>query len=115
MAQTTGDSDTAPLGIKILCALTGLAALFGVLTSFGIVATPSAGAALGFMFFGFFVATLVVVYGLWILEPWGWTWGMVLLVVDLGADLLAQSLFGIVLSGFFIVYLWSKRSLYGRA
>ena len=114
MSQTTGDSDTAPLGIKLLCALTGLAALFGVLTSFGIMATPGAGAGFGFIFLGFFVATLVVVYGLWTLEPWGWTWGMVLLVVDFGADLLAQSLFGVVLSGFFAVYLWSKRSLYGK-
>lgn len=109
------ESETAPLGIKIFCVIAGLAGLYGVIISLDLISLGGPGVGIGLAFLGFFVAYLAVLYGLWTLKPWGWTWGMILFVVDLLIDLFAGDLVGVLISILLLVYLWSKRSYYGKA
>lgn len=107
--------ETAPLGIKIFCVVAGIVGVYGLFVSLQLVSLGGPGVSLGLVFFGFFVAYLVVLYGLWTLEPWGWTWGMILFVIDLVIDLFSADLVGVIVSVLLIAYLWSKRSYYGKA
>jgi hypothetical protein len=106
------EHETAPLGIKIYCVIVSLIILFGIIVSLGLMSMGGPGAALGTVFLGFFIAYLIVLYGLWTLKSWGWTWGMILLLVGLLDHLFSGDFVGIVISALLIAYLWSKREYY---
>lgn len=115
---------TAPLGIKLLCALSLV--IFPVqLYGRGTIVFQSAEsgvagwvyfAALIFLFLA--IGRVIVIFGLWMLEPWGWRGGLFVYGLDI---VFAILLFGtgysnarlIAIQSFLIlVYLFSKGGYY---
>lgn len=106
--------ETAPLGIKVYCVIAALASLYLMILSLEIMGAGDPFLTLGFLFFGLAIGHIVVIYGLWMLRPWAWTWGMILFAFDGVLDVLRANGIGVLVSIILIVYLWSKRSLYGK-
>jgi len=103
---------TAPTGIKIYCVLAALGGLYALVLSLGILGAGGSFTVLGLLVAALAVGYFVVIYGLWTLEPWGWTWGMILFTLDLLVDLLRADVVGVLISALLLAYLASKRSLY---
>lgn len=101
-----------PLGIKIICALGVLGAILVFVISLQLVALGGPGVPLGGLFIGLTVAYLVVIYGLWTMQSWGWTWGMIVFVFGAILELLQFEIISLFISIVIIVYLYSKRDLY---
>ncbi len=106
--------ETAPLGIKLYCIIAGLAGLYLLFIALDIMSYGGAATELGLLFAGLAVGYLVVLYGLWVLKPWGWTLGMIIFSFDLLIDLVRFDGVGIIISVILIAYLWSKRAYYGK-
>ena len=103
---------SAPLGIKLICILGVIAAILTLFVSFRLLGTGGPLASLGLLFIVLTFAYLVVIYGLWTVQPWGWTWGM--LVFGFGAlmDLFQLDIIGLLISIVIIGYLFSKKDYY---
>jgi len=110
-SRSTG-ARTAPLGIKIYCVIAGLAGLYALFLSLRIVGVGGPFVALGVVLAALSVGYFVVLYGLWTLKPWAWTWGMIIFGIDLVIDLLRLDLLGVLISALLLAYLASKQSLY---
>ncbi|SIQ79933.1 hypothetical protein SAMN05421858_0440 [Haladaptatus litoreus] len=118
MSSSYSRKQSAPLGIKILAILAAIFAVFGILGGFGTMASSPFGIIFGPFSILLSVAQLVVAWGLLTLKPWAWT----LTLIVFGIDLLVACLnlllgnfgaiFGIVVSGLLLAYVYSKRDYY---
>lgn len=118
-ARTTSNSTSAPLGIQILCVLSGLLTLFAVL--FGVVLLASgsgAGVLAGLVVLGLSALQFVVLWGLWTVQPWGWTLAMVLYGLNAVLQVLnlvlgdVGALLGLPITLGIMAYVYSKRDVY---
>ncbi|ERG87956.1 MAG: hypothetical protein J07HX5_00097 [halophilic archaeon J07HX5] len=105
---------TAPVNIKIYCVIVALVSLIGVGLSLKTISTSGPTGGFGMVFLGSSAANLVVLYGLWTLKSWSWTWAMVLFFFDAVINLFPGSLAGTIINAVFIGYLWSKRDYYDK-
>lgn len=121
------DADTgpkAPTGIKVICVLAGIGAIFSIVVGFsaGTLAEapglPSWYGALGPVIILLGLANFPMIYGLWTVKPWGWTLAMALYAVNILTGLLqltitgARGIIGLALSVIIIWYIYTKRDLY---
>ncbi|AFZ74413.1 hypothetical protein [Natronobacterium gregoryi] len=102
----------APLGVKIICVLGVLASILTLFVSLQIMTSGGQFAGLGLLFLALTGAYLVVIYGLWTVQPWGWTWGMIVFVFGAVMDLFQGEVLSLLISLVIIAYLYSKRDYY---
>lgn len=113
----------APTGIKIICVLAGIGAIFSIIAGFaagsiaGAPGVPSWYGALGPVMILLGLANFPMIYGLWTVKSWGWTLAMVLYGINILANLLQLTtglgaLVGLTVSIVIIWYIYSKRDLY---
>ncbi|WP_435101685.1 hypothetical protein [Halarchaeum sp. P4] len=115
-SQPSTSNRSAPLGVKIICALGALGVLVGVVGSFGLLASGSGlGVVLGLVTLGLSVGQAVVIVGLLNVQPWAWTWAMVLYGLSAVLDLLTVDLFALLVTLVIIAYLASVRDVYRAA
>ena len=98
-----------PLGIKIFCVIAGLANAHLMVVSMEVIGTK---VLLGWLLFVLSAGGFVVLLGLWMVESWAWTGGMILIGVSLGMDVGQADLFGAFFSMHLLGYLASKHSVY---
>ncbi|HLC39746.1 MAG TPA: hypothetical protein VJJ76_02590 [archaeon] len=114
-----------PLGITIICvlgwlsaliAILGGLALFGITTGLGTViggvpggVLAGLGSVAGLLIFVLGIATAYVLYGLWQMKKWGWTWTMVLEGISLLIALPSFNIVGIAIPAIIIFYLWTNQ------
>lgn len=114
------EEEIAPLGIKVIC---GLGALGVLLVLFRNILILSAGGAGGAAFISVLFIVLsfglaVVIYGLWTLQSWAWSWALVFFGIDLLTNLLGvlsgdvTAIAGAIVSLIILGYIYSKRDLY---
>jgi len=120
MTSTGGESDgggesggddwareTAPLGIKIVCIVSGLVytlALFLVLSAAEGLFLLILLVSLGLCF--------VALYGLWTLESWGWTLYLVLQGTVALGEVIRFDILPLAITVLLMWYVYSKRDLY---
>lgn len=110
---------SAPAGIKVLCVLATLGAVLGLVGGFGVLA-QGIGLILGPLLIVVSLAQLAAVYGLWTLQSWGWTLGIVLYSLDVLLDAVpfvvgqgdVNGVFSLFLSLVILAYVYSKRDHY---
>lgn len=108
----------APLGIKVICILGFLGVGLGLLMGLGLMAYGGLGVLLGMFVMGLSVAQLGVIYGLWTVQPWGWTAGVALYALNVVLQLLnvvmgqASAILGVIISAGILAYIYSKRDVY---
>lgn len=120
------ETDTSPLGIKVVCAVVGIGVLGGVFLGLELVFVASR-TELGWLAVGLGLALLALellhvpmIYGLWTLQPWGWRYAMVLLGIGLAVNLLsvlggnALAFPGLIVTGAVAMYVYDKRDLFAR-
>ncbi|WP_423745935.1 hypothetical protein V5735_08295 (plasmid) [Haladaptatus sp. SPP-AMP-3] len=111
-------SQSAPLGIKIICVLGALGALGGLLRGLGVLFSSPIGLIVGTIVIVFAIAKLAVVWGLWTLKSWAWTLTIIVYGLSLLMDVLRfftghlAAFFGIVVGGLLLAYVYSKRDYY---
>ena len=105
---------TAPLGVKIICVLGVITASLTVLLSVPIMFAggPFVGVGMAFLVLG--LVHFVVVYGLWTVQPWGWTWGMIVFGLAALADIAQGQALGLIISVIILGYLYTKKDVYRR-
>ena len=112
-STTSGvDRTSAPLGIKIICVLGAIVTIFTFFISFRIMTAGGPFVSLGLLFVFLGLAYLVVLYGLWTLQPWGWTWAMIVFIFGAIMDLVQVQILGLLISLVIIGYVYSKKELY---
>lgn len=112
-----------PTGITIIAALGALDGLWhvlgGLLRVLGGIFDPI-GLVVGGVLIALGLAQIVVMYGLWNMDEWGWTWTVRLLGLIVGVDLLGI-LFGqggilrLGLTLGILAYVYSQKTKYVRA
>lgn len=105
---------SAPLGVKIICVLGVIGAIMLFFASFFMMGAGGPFIGFGLLFMLLALLHLVVVYGLWTVEPWGWTWGMVVFAFGAVMDVFQGQIFGLLISIVLIVYLYSKKDYYRK-
>lgn len=110
---------SAPLGIKVLCGVSGLFALLSVLGGLALLASGSGlGFGLGLLVLVLSGLQFVLLWGLWTVRSWAWTWSMVLYGLNLVLGVLnlligsPEYVLGVLITAAIMWYLYSKRSLY---
>jgi hypothetical protein len=109
---------SAPLGIKIICVLAALGAIGSLLRGFGALFSSPLGFVVGAIVIVLALAKLSVVWGLWTLQSWAWTLTVVVYGLSLLMDVLRlltghlAAIFGIVIGGLLLAYVYSKRDYY---
>jgi hypothetical protein len=123
MATTAND---APLGIKLICVLAALGTILGLFGGLGMMGLAGSSGVPGWFGILGIVTVLLsllnvpMIYGLWTVQPWGWTLAMVLYglnVIINGISLLAGdagSILSIVVALIILGYIWSKADVYGK-
>ena len=108
-------AETAPIGIKVVCAVGGLFGTFSLLIGMRLLGLVP---LLGLVVIGLSLGQLAVLYGLWTLQTW--SWGVALLLFGLGVlvDLFRAvtgnrtSLAGVVVGLLVMAYIYSNHELY---
>ncbi len=117
-ASSYDRSRSAPLGIKILCVLAVISGVLGIFGGLAMMAGSPIGIVLGPITILLSVAQLVVAWGLWTLQSWAWTLTLVVYGIDVLMDcvrlLLGNigAIFGIIIGGLLLAYVYSKRDYY---
>jgi hypothetical protein len=112
------NSRAVPLGIKIICVIGALRAVFGLFGGFTAFFSSPLGFVVGGIVVVLALAKLVVVWGLWTLQSWAWTLTMVVWGFGFLMDVLRlftgnlAAIFGIVIGGLLLAYVYSKREYY---
>ena len=116
MSATTHSHNTgnksAPIGIKIICILGAIVSVFTFFISLRIFAAGGPFVSLGLLFMFLTVAYVVVLYGLWTVQSWGWTWGMIIFIFGIIMNLFELDIIGILIGVVIVGYLYSKREFY---
>lgn len=112
--EPTSERPTAPLGVKLYCLLGAIGTLFALPLSVRLVAEGGLFTAPSLVVLGFAVGQAIVLYGLWTLQPWAWTWAMVFLGLNLLASIVTVQVIGAIVGLLLLWYIGSKRSLYRR-
>ena len=102
---------SAPLGVKILAAMT---ALDGLLSLFAGLALLGSTLPLGLFVSVVGIVQLLVSYGLWQLEPYAYTWGLGLFGLSAVLDLFIGNIHGAGISIINIMILYHFRGLYRK-
>ena len=108
-------AETAPIGIKVVCAVGGLFGAFSLLIGIRLLGLVP---LLGLVVVGLSLGQLAVLYGLWTLRTW--SWGVALLLFGLGVlvDLFRAvtgnwtNLAGVVVGLLVMAYIYSNHELY---
>ncbi len=116
-----------PLGITIICLLGFLNAISIILTGLGLAGigglaaiTGTAiggiigglGIAGGLAFLAVGIIAFVIVYGLWRMQKWAWSWTIFFQGILLVLYIINVNLLGILLSAIIIGYLWMNKRLF---
>jgi hypothetical protein len=109
---TPSRSQTAPLGIKALCVLSGMMSVIAAGLSFAIAGQGGAFVLLGLLVLVLSVAQVVVLIGLWTLQSWAWSWALVLYGLNVLLRFFQSDLLGAAISFVIIGYLVSKEEYY---
>lgn len=118
------DQTSAPLGIKVICALVGLSAILTLVVGIGLLITempayPTMGPIIGGVLLVVGLLHVPVFYGLWFLRSWGWVLAMVLYGLNFLLNVVrfgtgdATATVALLVSAGIIYYLYAKRDLYG--
>ena len=111
-SSANAGNKSAPLGVKIICILGVIVSIFTFFMSLRIFAAGGPFVSLGLLFIFLTFAYLVVLYGLWTVQSWGWTWGMIVFVFGAITNLFELNIVGLIFSFVIIGYLYSKRGYY---
>lgn len=114
MPRSRGYSSTGPrggsppLGIAIICVLGGLGAIRGLLAALSVLGTGGPFVVVGLVLAGLALGKLAILYGLWTLQRWAWTWALVLYGASALVSLARFDLLGAALSVLVVGYVASK-------
>ena len=108
MSATHSRSRDRPLGVTILCLVAGLGAALSLLGSLGRLATPSPLAIVGLVGLAVAAGKLLIIYGLWNMERWGYRWALALYALGALLSLVRFDLLGLAVDVLVVVYLTSK-------
>lgn len=97
-----------PLGVTILCVIGAIGVFFGVIGSFGLIASGGPGPILGLVVLALTVGQGIALVGLWSLQYWGYKWSLVFYGLSLVLDLVTVDVLGVVISVLIVGYLVSK-------
>ncbi|WP_121820787.1 hypothetical protein [Halostella salina] len=106
------DRDSAPLGIKIICVIGFLGALFALLAAFRLLGVGGAAGSLGLVFLFLSLGQFVVYAGLWTLAGWAWKWALILEGLGIVLDLYELNAVGLLVGLVVFGYVFSKGDLY---
>ena len=112
-SSTSERSDGAPLGIKILCVVSGLFSTLFLLL--GIVAFGDGEgtvALVSLVLMGVSATSLVALYGLWTLQAWGWILYLALYGISSLINLVQGDFIALIVNVLLIAYVFSKKDLY---
>lgn len=101
-------SSGRPLGVTILCVVGAIGVVFGVIGSFGLIASGGPGPILGLVALALTVGQGIALVGLWSLQHWGYKWSLVFYGLSLLLDLVTADVLGVIISVLIIAYLVSK-------
>ncbi|WEL17218.1 Uncharacterized membrane protein, DUF2068 [Halorhabdus sp. SVX81] len=104
--------DDVPLGIIVIAVLGLIVTVLGSLGALGMLAQSGGSVAVGLLVLGMSGAQLLVLLGLLALEPWAWTWGLVLFGFGALMDLVELDIVSLIISLAIIFYLISKADYY---
>lgn len=111
---SSSGKDSAPLGIYIIAILGGFVCLLGFLPILAIMAQGGGAFLLGVILFGLNAAQLYVLVGLVNLQPWAWTWALILYGLTALMDLVTVDILGLLITLVILGYLFSKAEYYGK-
>ncbi|GAA0246464.1 hypothetical protein ACFFQF_05485 [Haladaptatus pallidirubidus] len=117
-SHSYGRTQSAPLGIKILCILGAISGIFGIFGGLGTLFSSPFGIVVGTLAIAFSLAKLVVVWGLWTLQSWAWMLTVVVYGIGLLLDVLNLmtgnlfAIFSIIVGGLLLAYVYSKHDYY---
>lgn len=106
------DRDTAPPGIKIICIIGWLGALFAFFVGLGLLGVGGIGALLGVFLLLISVGQAVVFVGLWGLRNWAWKWTLILEGIGIVLQLYQTNVVGVLIGLVVFGYVFSKADLY---
>lgn len=116
-----------PLGITIICLLGFLNAISMILIGLGLVGVASLagltgtvvgsvisglGITGGLAFLVLGILTFVIVYGLWEMQKWAWSWTIFFEGLAFILSLLSGNVIGVIISGIIVAYLWMNKGLF---
>lgn len=104
----SSQSRTRPLGVTILCFVAGFGALRSLVTSLGILGSPTLFSLLGLVGVALAIGKLTILYGLWTLRAWGQRWAVAIYTVSALLNLGTFGLLGLLFDGAIVLYLVSK-------
>ncbi|NHN61267.1 MULTISPECIES: hypothetical protein [Halorussus] len=109
MPSTYGSrSRNRPLGVTVLCLLGFVGSFFALFRTLGLAGSGGPFAVVGSLLFALVVAKIVVLWGLWNLQYWGYKWAVRLYGLSALVDLVTISPLALVLDGLIVLYLLSK-------
>ena len=101
---------TAPLGIKVICVLGAIGGVINLLGNLPALASPAFPFALIALLI--VIGKLAVLYGLWNLESWAWTWALIIYGLAAVASLFGLNIIGLLINVVVFVYILSKAEYY---
>ncbi|WP_158059058.1 hypothetical protein [Halorussus halophilus] len=107
MSSTYGRR-SRPLGVTIICLVGFLSAFFSLFKLLGVMGTGGPAAVFGLVGLVLLVGKVIVLFGLWTLQKWGYTWSVLLYSLSALLNLVTFSVFGLVIDVLLVVYLMSK-------
>ena len=112
-----------PLGVTVVALLAAVGGILGVIGGLQLIGLGGAFGVWGFILLAMSIADLVVAWGCWMLLPWAWTLGVVVVVVQFGLALLnlvngniVNGIISLVVNGGVLYYLDTPdvRRVFGR-
>ncbi len=112
-----------PLGVTVVALLAAVGGILGVIGGLQLIGLGGAFGVWGFILLAMSIADLVVAWGCWMLLPWAWTLGVVVVVVQFGLALLnlvngniVNGIISLVVNGGVLYYLDTPdvRRAFGR-
>lgn len=103
---------STPLGIAIICILGGISAIRGLLAALSVLGIGGPFLVVGLVLAGLSLGKLAILYGLWTLQRWAWTWALVFYGASALVSLARFDLLGAALSVLVVGYVASKERHY---
>jgi len=100
-------SRSRPLGITVLCVIGFVGTFLSFFGTLGMIGGGGPFAIFGLVGLALVVGKAVVLYGLWTLQRWGYTWAVALYGLSAVVDLVTLSPLSLVIDVLVVAYLLS--------